>query len=1399
MNPVIKKSLFIIVCILLFSLTIFFAIIPSDSYAEELNISVETILHDIFGNKKINNAEILYGLDNESDYIYVEFSEGGYSILLKETAEILEYSVTGHPPYSNSSQKKYYAGPMNYFYKINETFFRLDTNESFNLTSEEKSIISKSVINNFRASISLNKKLDTSGIIDNKYSKSTNSMNEFSGGDIIIWGQGDEVIAPLPGSSGTTYINNAQYFLDNPRHGKNESGSCGAIAAQLLLSYHNYYSDRRILPENYLNSNWNGNTNSYTGITDYERSPNTCTDPLLMTRDTLGTNGYHESDAGTFFYTMINCIPSNAYDYQVEAGIQSYLNARNISYNTIKQTGPGNNPVSDTIVKAEINDNRPIILLMQESLGGLDHYVVAYGYMNMYSPITEQVYSGYITHFGHSDNTPYRLNVWINSNWVKSCISLTINHIHDHNTIVNNILDKKEVEVKCGICGHRSRDSLFITNNNAIVGVKCPLYGEIHIPTYINGVTITEIGNEAFANQTLFTKIVIPRPIVKIGDRAFINCTNLSEVNIYQTTYILFIPFYSCLESIGNEAFSYCTSLLSIDLPESINKLGFFAFDSSTQLTSYGGTRANVDLIVPEGTSSAYQANGWQDFNYVEIRLTTAGAIKVKSGQLRGEIHIPSFLMNRSVTEVSSEAFENQTQITSVKMDAVKNINSEAFAGCSNLERVSIVSGAETINAPDHTASYTNNYYTERCLYVRLEAGKTYTFSFNYNALTTTTPSMSDVFTSLGVGEYNFAVDLSVNTSYSNTSQGTITVVFTPTSAQLASSNKLWCRFIRTSTQATVSAQISNAQLRVGVTSISSNAFDGCAKLATDGLSYRLKANNTYAIEGMAGNANVPGEILFVPSSYNGTTVTSIDAQAFRQKNIRWAFFQSGLTAIGNRAFQFCYDLELVNLSATSVTSLEDYTFDTCKLGTFLFPTTLTTIGEGAFIRTGLIGSIPNSVTSIGNYAFSYGGRKSITLPTSLITIGSYAFYQTDLPSASNLPASVTTIGAGAFKEATLPSYFALLPNNALTTIGAEAFMECDLKRIVLSSNVTSIGNNAFTYNWTLTIYTEYSGRPAGWSTTWNNSDRPIVWGCTLSSDKSYIISFNKTATNPQNQNAEDGITNPFRKDHSFGGWYTTSDFSGTSYDDLLDVPLGMVYAEWIDMSSCVAEGTLITLADGTQVAVEDLTGNEELLVWNLFTGQYDIAPILFIDHDPYRSYEITQLYFSDGTTVKIIDEHAFWDINLNRYVFLRNDAAQYIGHWFSKQAEDLNGNMIRTNVQLVNVVVYQEQTTAWSPVTYGHLCLYVNGMLSMPGATEGLINIFEVDANTMSYDATAFLADITEYGLFTYEEFAALIPIPEEVFDAFNGQYLKVAIGKGLITLNEIALLVQRYATFFS
>jgi len=155
----------------------------------------------------------------------------------------------------------------------------------------------------------------------------------------------------------------------------------------------------------------------------------------------------------------------------------------------------------------------------------------------------------------------------------------------------------------------------------------------------------------------------------------------------------------------------------------------------------------------------------------------------------------------------------------------------------------------------------------------------------------------------------------------------------------------------------------------------------------------------------------------------------------------------------------------------------------------------------------------------------------------------------------------------------------------------------------------------------------------------------------------------------------------------------------------LTDSAVGM-YFESSNSSggSCIAAGTLITLADGRQVPVESLTGNERLLVWNLRTGSFDTAPILFIDYDELATYKIINLQFSDGTQVKIIDEHAFWDFDLNKYVFLREDSAQYIGHWFNKQVRDESGEMKWTRVQLTNVTISEEDTTAWSPVTYGHL-----------------------------------------------------------------------------------------------
>ena len=184
----------------------------------------------------------------------------------------------------------------------------------------------------------------------------------------------------------------------------------------------------------------------------------------------------------------------------------------------------------------------------------------------------------------------------------------------------------------------------------------------------------------------------------------------------------------------------------------------------------------------------------------------------------------------------------------------------------------------------------------------------------------------------------------------------------------------------------------------------------------------------------------------------------------------------------------------------------------------------------------------------------------------------------------------------------------------------------------------------------------------------------------------------------------------------------------------------------------------------------------------------------MFIDNDPVANYKVVNLYFSDDTIVKVIYEHGFWDYNLGKYVYLDENASEYIGHWFAKQ----NGDSLE-KVQLVDVVIEEEMTSAWSPVTVGHLCYFVNGMLSMPGGVEGLFNIFDVNPETMTYDYEAMQRDIETYGIYTYEEVNALAPLSREMFEQCGGAYLKISIAKGNMTEEDLIYMIERYRDFYT
>ena len=260
-------------------------------------------------------------------------------------------------------------------------------------------------------------------------------------------------------------------------------------------------------------------------------------------------------------------------------------------------------------------------------------------------------------------------------------------------------------------------------------------------------------------------------------------------------------------------------------------------------------------------------------------------------------------------------------------------------------------------------------------------------------------------------------------------------------------------------------------------------------------------------------------------------------------------------------------------------------------------------------------------------------------------------------------------------------------------------------------------------------------------------------------------------------------FTHTFNISYNKDDQYNYSDLSGSGKLTKLNSSSGS--------DTCITADTLITLADGSQVRVDSLKGDELLLVWNLETGKYEAAPIVFVDSDAEMEYEIIHLYFSDGSDVKVISEHGFFDLDLGKYVYMdATNYADYIGHRFVAEG-DMTANQWNI-VTLDEVIIETEVTTAWSPVTFQHLCYYTNGVLSMPGGIEGLFNIFEVDTETMTYDAQQMQKDIDTYGLFTLEDFGGMIT--EDAFNAFNGAYLKVAMGKGLLTWEDIAYMAERY-----
>jgi hypothetical protein len=166
----------------------------------------------------------------------------------------------------------------------------------------------------------------------------------------------------------------------------------------------------------------------------------------------------------------------------------------------------------------------------------------------------------------------------------------------------------------------------------------------------------------------------------------------------------------------------------------------------------------------------------------------------------------------------------------------------------------------------------------------------------------------------------------------------------------------------------------------------------------------------------ITGYANTVPSDLVIPRNINGLTVT----------------------AIGENAFAVQPDL-------TSVT----------------IPSTVTSIGEGAFSPSGLTNvTIPYGVTNIGDGAFSScGGLTNVVIPESVTTIGPGAFLSSGLTSVT-IPASITNFGYAAFGSC--GDLTNLVIAFGISRLESNLFAACGLLSVIIPSSVTNITDDAF-------------------------------------------------------------------------------------------------------------------------------------------------------------------------------------------------------------------------------------------------------------------------------------------------------------------------------------------------
>ena len=187
----------------------------------------------------------------------------------------------------------------------------------------------------------------------------------------------------------------------------------------------------------------------------------------------------------------------------------------------------------------------------------------------------------------------------------------------------------------------------------------------------------------------------------------------------------------------------------------------------------------------------------------------------------------------------------------------------------------------------------------------------------------------------------------------------------------------------------------------------------------------------------------------------------------------------------------------------------------------------------------------------------------------------------------------------------------------------------------------------------------------------------------------------------------------PFGYEGAFEGWVDNCCVCVSSNSQPENVDYDAIFAAYPKQSMaayvCIVEGTQITLADRTTKAIEDITYEDNLLVWNFYEGKFDKAKPCWITK-PRVAHEYNLCKFSNGSEIGFVGEGG--DIGYHR---IYNDELKSFTH--TGVAETPIGTHTFAEDGTFPELVSQEIVT--KPVRYynigtdKHINLFANGILT--------------------------------------------------------------------------------------